>query len=567
MNLLNIVSGILFVTTGLGIYAGLDKLSGSFIFLALTVAGLYCNSFFALISREGNKPLALMMRRGINRGKADIVLRSTALFAVIAMCCLSFFKLYRLTQGLDLSVHDSFNNQIIYLVSQLFLLFFAVFAVRTVQSAKKPDDSIQWFRALGYLSFYQSLIFSLFAFASYLPEAESEIVAKIVDYGLFSVFVLIALLSAEMLTATVRSMRVALSGVGNDFLPVPFFIAFFAAEESIKTSLIKSIETISGVNIARSEIVAFGLRIFEPVLIFTLFAVWLITTVVIVPPDQEAVFRRFGQITGAAAARPGVYFKLPWPFSTAELHNPYQVRTLNVGFEPDPGQRHIIWTRSHAINYFNLIVGDGVEIISIDCQLMYRIDNLLKFVSSLQNPDEFISAAAYRHLTLETISARSDEIIARDRKLFADQLRRQIQKDLDAAELGVSIVEIVFLAMHPPTEVAGAFEDIISAQIDKLTYVLKANTENTHKIFMSRANAKSRELEAHSYAANVTAKAAGESSSFASRAAGFESDPDLEKFRLKLDRMQRLLAGKPIYVVDKTLLRSSDKIYLNLQNW
>lgn len=168
-----------------------------------------------------------------------------------------------------------------------------------------------------------------------------------------------------MLMAATRSAKTTISGAGADFLPVPFFIAFFAAEESIKTSLINSIETISGVNIARSEIVAFGLRIFEPVLIFTLFAVWLTTTVVIVPPDQEAIFRRFGQITEASAARPGVYFKLPWPFSTAELHKPYQVRTLNVGFEPDPKQKHIIWSRSHSADLYRLAYQTALDLSAI----------------------------------------------------------------------------------------------------------------------------------------------------------------------------------------------------------
>ncbi len=567
MSLLDITTGILLIAAGSGMYAGLDKLAGSMFFLLLLAASLFFNNFCRFIARENNWPEALLVQRGIGRIKARAILKTAGAIAVLAVCLYLLISIYWLTLGFNLSVYDSFNSRIFYLAVHLFLVFYAVFAVRTMQTHKETNTSAQWYRSLGYLSLYQSVIFVLFILTSYIPEADSDLINKAVDYGFFSVFVILALLSAEILTATIRSIRITATGEGQSELPVPFFISFFAAEESIKRSLVRSIETISGVDVARSEIVAFGLNILEPVLIITLFAVWLTSAIVIIPPDKEAIFRQFGQISNAASAKPGLHFKLPWPFSTAELFEPYKIRTINIGFEPDPNQRHIIWTKAHAVNYFHLIVGDGVEVIAIDCQIMYRINNLYKYITSMQNPEEFISAAAYKFLTLKTVSARFDEIITRDRKMLADQLKIEIQTAIDAANMGVSLVEIVFLAMHPPIEVAEAYEDVISAQIDKVTYVLKANTENTHKIFMSRATARGQEFDARSQAANTFGRATGEAASFISRTAGFEVDPDLERFRLRLDRIQTLLGSKPIYVVDKSLMRSKDTMYLNLQTW
>lgn len=567
MSLLNITSGILLFAAWAGIYAGLDKLAGSFYFLLLLTASLYFNSFCQVTNAEDSRPVSMLLRRNISRSNAQIILKAGGALAVFATCLYVLVEIYWLTLGFNLTVYDSFNFRILYLAVHLLLVFYAVFAVRTMQTSEKPDATIQWYRSLAYLAVYQASIFALFIFTSYLPESEIQTLIKVVDLGFFSVFIAMALLSAEILTATIRSLRLTAAGQARAELPVPFFISFFSAENSIKHSLVCSIESISGVNVSRSEIVSFSLQILEPVLIITFFAVWLTTAVVIVPPNQEAIFKQFGQITGSASAKPGLHLKLPWPFSTSELYEPYQIRTLNIGFEPDPKQRHIIWTKAHSINYFHLIVGDGVEVVAIDCQLLYRINDLYKYVTSLQNPEEFISAAAYKHLTLETVSARFDEIIARDRKALADQLRIKIQAAMDAAGLGVSLVEVVFLAMHPPIEVAEAYEDVISAQIDKVTYVLKANTENTHKLFMNRATAKAQELEARSHAADVVARATGEAASFISRAAGYDVDPELEKYRLRLDRMQQLLAEKPFYVIDKTLMRSNDKLYLNLQNW
>lgn len=567
MILLDIIAGILTAVAGLGVFVGLDKLVGSFVFLALLFASLLFNHACAWANLEDNRFVAALVCRGkFDRNGAVRSLRIVFALIIFAICLYFLVKIYWLSLGLNLTVYDSFNQRIFYLVSQIALIFFGVFAVRTLQSQKQPDISLQWYRALAYLSSYQLLFFVFFVFSTYLPEAESERLMKIVDYGLFSVFIYLALISAEILTAAGRALVMLARNSGDCNLPVPFFITFFAAEDSIKRSLVRSIETISGVDVSRSEIVSFFTSIFEPVTIIALMVLWLITSVVIVPPGQEVIFKRFGQVCGARSFGPGLHFKLPWPFSSFELYDPQKVKTLNIGFEPDPKQRHILWTKSHSVNYFYLIVGDGVEIIAIDCQLMYRVDNLFKYITALQNPEEYITASAYKFLTIETVSTKFDEIISRDRQILAEQLKSKIQADLNARDMGVSIVEVVFLAMHPPLEVAEAYEDVISAQIDKLTYVLKANTENTHKLYMSKANAKSSELDAKSYAANTVSIAVGEAASFASRTLGYQIDPDLTKFRLRFDLLQKILAARPVYVIDKSIMREKDNLFLNMQN-
>ncbi len=567
MSLLDITTGVILLSAMAGISAGLDKLAGTLLYLALLVVSQYFNNLCRQLAGDDCWLQNHLMQRGFSRIQTGKTLRITGALAVAGLCGLLLYQVYLLSLGLNLTVYDSFNFRFFYLAVHLLLVFYAVFAVRTLNAHERPDASSRWYRGLGYLSGYQSLIFAVFLLTSYLPEAESDLLNTYIDYGFFSVFVCMALLGAEILTAASRSLRLALSDSDQVALPIPFFINFLAAEDTVKKSLIRSIETISGIDVARSEIVAFGLRILEPVLITAFLAVWLTSAIVIVPADQQAIFRHFGKISGSRAAGPGLHLKLPWPFATIELHRPKQIRTLNIGFEPDPKQRNIIWAKSHATNYFHLIVGNGVEIIAIDCQILFRVDDLFKYAISMQNPEEFISATAYRHLTRETVAAGFDEIITRDRRILADQLRRNIQAELDTTGLGATIVEVVFLAMHPPIEVAESYEDVISAQTDKLTYVLKATTENTHKLFMSKANAHSKEFEARSYAANTVAKAIGDASSFSSRSVAFEAEPDLEKFRLRIDRLQQLLGGKPFYVVDKTLMRSSDKLYLNLQTW
>ncbi len=80
---------------------------------------------------------------------------------------------------------------------------------------------------------------------------------------------------------------------------------------------------------------------------------------------------------------------------------------------------------------------------------------------------------------------------------------------------------------------------------------------------MTKALARGKELEAESYAANQVALAAGEAGSFASRTLGYEFDPELTSFRLRYERMQQVLAGKTLYIIDKSLLRKEDKLFID----
>lgn len=567
MSLLSQITAGLTILAGIGLYAGLDKLVNIFLLLALLTLTRLFDRLSAAINNPDLRIPALLNRGGSHGGneRARSVLRIAANIAGLAVCVFALFELYQLSLGLNLSVYESLNRQVLYLASSLGLFFYGIFAMRTLQELPDKAAATQWYRAVCYFAMFHAAVFSLSLFSSMLSENDAQIFIVVVDSGYFAGFFSLALLVAEFSIGFVRSISLlSQKKQVETVLPVPFFISFFAAEESLKRSLIKSIETISGVDVSRSEIVSFFVRIFEPVCIIALIIVWLMSSLVIVGPDKEAIFARFGRISEGKAFGPGIYFKLPWPLSSAQLFDSYKVRTINVGFEPDPQQRHIIWTKAHAVKYFDLIVGDGVEIIAIDCQIMFRINNLYKYIIGLQNPEEFISATTYKLLTQETVCARFDDIITRDRKILADLIKSKLQQAADDKDLGVSIVEVVFLAMHPPLEVADAFEDVISAQIDKYTYELKANAENSYKLSMSKALARGKELEAESFAARHVAKAEGDASSFASRTLGYEFDPELTSFRLRYERMQQVLTGKNLYIIDKSLMRKEDRLFLDI---
>ncbi|MBR4330244.1 MAG: hypothetical protein IKP71_10365, partial [Candidatus Riflebacteria bacterium] len=142
----------------------------------------------------------------------------------------------------------------------------------------------------------------------------------------------------------------------------------------------------------------------------------------------------------------------------------------------------------------------------------------------------------------------------------------KLQTELNQEDMGVTVVDIVFLAIHPPLEVASVYEDVISAQVDKQTTILKANSESIKELCMKKAFAEEEVNNAKAYAQETVANAIGEAVSFESRIIGYNTDPDLEEFRLKLDYTLKLAKSKNLYVIDKSFMRQHDRIMLNLQN-
>ena len=568
MQLLNRITFGVLLATGIAFYAGLDKLVSFVLLLTLICLQLLFNKLNRIISQPDSRISGYLNRSGSQAGneRARKFLRILVNLLAAMGSLAVLWQLYLLAQGQNLSVYEPLSHQIICLGASLAMLFYAIFAMRHLQNGEEQQH-LQWYRAISYFSLYHILVFALFFISALFVGAESELVLTVIDYGLFGGFFWLALVSAEFLVCFLRNLSLLLKGKSTpDLLPVPFFVRFAAAEDSLKVSLLKSIETIAGIDLSQSEIAAFCMKIFEPVCIVSVILLWLLSSMVIVGPEQQAIFTRFGRFVEASAAGPGFYLKLPWPLADVQMQDAYRIKTINIGFEPDPNQRHMIWTRAHALKYFDLIVGDGVEIITIDCQIMYRIGKLYEYAKNLQNPEEFISATAYKLITQETVSAKFDDIIARDRDKLAKLIKTKLQAATDKMNLGIDIVEVVFLAMHPPLEVADHFEDVISAQIDRLTLVLRANTEVSYKISMSQALAKGKELEAESYFLNETAKAAGEANALASRILGYEYDPELTRFRLRCEKLQQVLAGKNLQIIDSSLMRKEDRIFLDTRS-
>jgi regulator of protease activity HflC (stomatin/prohibitin superfamily) len=473
----------------------------------------------------------------------------------------------------------TFNERSLYMLGALVICFLSVFATKLAETksadllgTQEEDEFsentylIPWFRMFVYLAVINLALFFSGYLGNYLADNLRIYFFKFIDVIFWISLAGVLVVALEMVVALLKELPRLTKPVDKNFMCTGFFVMFFASKPRLLQSMNFVILDRFNIDLAKSEIMSYFMKILEPTLIGAVLLLWLFTTLVIVPLDKQAIIKTFGVIKKGHVANPGLHFKLPWPFAKVEFYSPRSIRSMNIGFIADDEQRNLIWSKQHSLTNENLIVGDGVEFINIDCQVLWRIKDLYKHVVNIQNPEELIEAWSYKLLTLATVSSTFDEIISRDRAILSNRLMEELQELADEAGLGVEIVDLIFLAIHPPLEVAKSFEDVISAQIEKLTYVLKAQSEREHKYRFYQADSHAIKQKAEMARIKTVQSAIGEAYSIKTKAMAFNAEPELETFRLRLENMQKLLSSKKVYIYDKSLMRRQDGMILNLTN-
>lgn len=474
-------------------------------------------------------------------------------------------------QGVTVFTLSSYSSFVLYLLLYMLLYAAVKYDRRLLIQENTSDHEIkQQAGRLKYLSLnvYFNLalvLLSMITLTAGEEQAKALSLDQLKNYLIFAVVIFPLALNIEaflrLIMASVRFLYPTDNEPPSHRLVL---LEAFFGKETIKQSVASFFEDLLGLDLKKSELYKFFVSIFEPVFIFSIILVWLLTSLVIIGPDQSGIIYRLGQVRDQDCSNPGLVLKLPWPLGNYVLEKKNQVRLINVGFEPDADANHIIWTKPHSKENFNLVVGDGLEILSIDCQIMFNLKNVKNYLHTYQNPEELVKALAYRFLTFATVSSSFDAIMNHDRSLLAERLSDEMQAELDRRNCGIEIVKVVFLAMHPPIEVADAFEDVVSAQLDRLTFSMIAETESMHNRFMHEAFAVSEIYSAQGGASTLLAEATGQSLAFANQSLGYNYSPELARFRLKLTSLQKLVENNKLYVIDKTFLRPTDKILLRV---
>ncbi len=291
---------------------------------------------------------------------------------------------------------------------------------------------------------------------------------------------------------------------------------------------------------------------------------WTSTALVVVRPEEQGLRLRFGRLASAVPVDPGLHLKRPWPFETVERYTVRRAQLLSLGYAGPP-KDSLLWGRAHAGEEYQLLLGDGRELVSVDATVTYRIRDVRAFALAFQNPREALDALAYRLLLRATVATDLDHLLTADRAPFARRFTADLQRASDAEGLGVEILHVGFVSLHPPVGIAEAYEDVVSAEIERETRAARARVDRETALPAAEADAARETREAEGESARRLADARGAAAGFLAARSAARAAPELFRFRRRLEAVEAALADRSLFVVDHRLQSGSGAFWIDLR--
>jgi membrane protease subunit HflK len=255
-----------------------------------------------------------------------------------------------------------------------------------------------------------------------------------------------------------------------------------------------------------------------PLILFACVTLYLLSCIVIVAPDEEAIIEHFGNPVDAAGKvrhiDPGLTFKWPWPVDIVYKYPTKKISEISIGFVPDidpeTGQPQIgpkLWGESHYQEEYRLLVaseqtGAGslegdvpVSLVMAAVPVQYRVKDLYSFIYNHKEPEKLLESICYRELTRFASSAKIEvdetepnqaettkSLFGAGKTMARNILTSRIQKAADEAGLGVEMVFVGMQGIHPPPEVAPDYQKVVGAVQKKQALILGAQGERNKSL-------------------------------------------------------------------------------------
>ena len=218
-----------------------------------------------------------------------------------------------------------------------------------------------------------------------------------------------------------------------------------------------------------------------------LFVVWMVSGLVMVQPDQQVLVTRFGRFQ--VLLTEGTHWRWPWPLERQFAEPVDRVRSVGIGFRsPSPRKRSrlgrqdaellqpgvVEWTSAHE-DRENAIPSDESLLLTADevpvemaAEVTYRIHNLKQFMfSGTRQPDEVLRAAAESVLRDIAAQASLDQLLTDRRGDLERRSAARLMQRLNRYEIGITVLNLQWLDVHPPKAVVPAYRQVADALEDR----------------------------------------------------------------------------------------------------
>jgi membrane protease subunit HflK len=307
----------------------------------------------------------------------------------------------------------------------------------------------------------------------------------------------------------------------------------------------------SGVRLSRFWIIREARRLLLPFAACVAAVVWAASALHVVPGGSVGVRERFGRFDETVCA-PGPHVTLPYPLERLRLVDTARLRELVLGMDADPGEP-ILWATSHYQGEKALLAGGGESFLTVAVPLLYRVTDPLTYLRHVQAPEEALARIAGREVQRRVLGDDLFGILTSGRSELEEDLRSAIQRNVDAARLGIRLEQVCLRDIHPPVATADAFQDVVSAEEDRQAALHLAQSYQQFQIPEARALAFQETAAADAYARSRVVEESGRAAGFLTRRSAYAAAPDLFRLRTELEAREEALHGTKKVIVDRTL--------------
>jgi membrane protease subunit HflK len=298
-------------------------------------------------------------------------------------------------------------------------------------------------------------------------------------------------------------------------------LGLLAEPGGIASSIAEAINYQFGFQVSHTWFYKLLERAFLPLAAGGALALWLLTCIVVVQPQEHVVVTQWGrQLNADDPWGPGLHFKWPAPIEVAHPINTGQLQQISVGFatfdaEPefnahdeDAHKRVLLWTddQHYDLDHFDFLIVPSsrrnpdaapaamtaaefdaptetrdlaVNLIRMEVEVQYRIrpDRLAAYTQQNDDPHHKMRLIAWEEVGRVAASHTVDGLLGPELPEAGATLKRRI--DARAAELGLEVVYVGLVNVHPEKTVAEAYREVIRAEQEKVAKIREAIvTEN-----------------------------------------------------------------------------------------
>ncbi len=254
----------------------------------------------------------------------------------------------------------------------------------------------------------------------------------------------------------------------------------------------------------------------------------------IIKKEEQGVRLRFGKVV-EAVVEPGVHYKLPF---IEKVHIRKVKRIISSLIGDEAKTTHV-----------TLLSGD-TNLLEVDINLQYRIDNLRNFLFAASEPEKLMIMLAREELVNNVGKHFIDLVMTSNRNVIQKRLFDQVTRRLESLDVGIELIALNIADIRPIEETVAAFRDVNDAISERMQAISSANLRKERLIARTKGQADALILDARAKAKERKTQAQASASAWSALLTEYRRDPAQVAITRYWQRMRTIFSEASLSAVN-----------------